>query len=260
MSKLIKCLENKAVVNLQQAKSCLAEKENKIMMRLDKFLTECGIGSRSEVKKFIASKKINVNGIAAKNGDIKIDESLDCIEFNGNKLEYKQFRYYVMNKPAGYITATEDKREKTVMDILPEWVIKKDLFPIGRLDKDTEGLLLFTNDGEFSHKILSPKNHVEKEYFVTLEKNISDEDLKKIESGVTIEGGYLTKESKSERVSEKEILLTIVEGKFHQVKQMMEAVQNRVVYLKRVRFADVVLGNMEIGSVKEIDKEEICKI
>lgn len=229
------------------------------MMRLDKFLTECGVGSRSEVKKLMAMKKITVNGTVPKNGDIKIDEIKDKVEYNGKELQYKEFRYYVMNKPAGVITATEDKKEKTVMDILPEWVIQKDLFPIGRLDKDTEGVLLFTNDGEFSHKILSPKNHVEKEYFVVLEKFISDEEMKKLESGVTIEGGYNTKESKTKRVSENEILLTIVEGKFHQVKQMMEAVGNRVTYLKRVRFAEVKLVNMEIGSVIEIDKSDIIK-
>lgn len=226
-------------------------------MRLDKFLTECGVGSRSEVKKLMSMKKISVNGENPKNSDIKIDELKDKIEFNGKELQYKKFRYYVMNKPAGVITATEDKREKTVMEILPEWVIKKELFPVGRLDKDTEGVLIFTNDGEFSHKILSPKNHVEKEYFVLLEKRISDEELKKVESGVIIEGGYNTKESKTKRVSENEILLTIIEGKFHQVKQMMEAVGNKVRYLKRVRFADVVLGDMESGAVLEINKEDI---
>lgn len=229
------------------------------MMRLDKFLTECGVGSRSEVKKLMSMKKITVNGTVPKNSDIKIDEIKDKIEYNGKELQYKEFRYYAMNKPAGLITATEDKREKTVMDILPEWVIQKDLFPIGRLDKDTEGVLLFTNDGEFSHKILSPKNHVEKEYFVVLEKSISDEEMKRVESGVNIEGGYNTKESKTKRVSENELLLTIVEGKFHQVKQMMEAVGNRVTYLKRVRFAEFELGDMEIGSVKEIEKIDIIK-
>ncbi len=191
--------------------------------------------------------------------DIKIDELKDKIEFNGKELQYKKFRYYLMNKPAGVITATEDKREKTVMDILPDWVIKKELFPVGRLDKDTEGVLIFTNDGEFSHKILSPKNHVEKEYFVVLEKSISDEELKKVEKGVIIEGGYNTKESKTKRVSDNEILLTIVEGKFHQVKQMMEAVENKVTYLKRVRFADIVLGDVEFGAVIEINKEDIVK-
>jgi len=203
---------------------------------------------------------IMVNGTSVKNGDLKVDENIDKIELNGKELKYRKYRYYMMNKPAGVITATEDKKQKTVMDILPEWVVKKDLFPIGRLDKDTEGVILFTNDGEFSHKILSPKSHVEKEYFVVLVKEISDDELKKVESGVKIDGGYNTKEAKEKRVSENEIFLTIVEGKFHQVKQMMEAVENRVKYLKRVRFADIELENLEAGDVIEINREDIVKV
>lgn len=229
------------------------------LMRLDKFLTECGAGSRSDVKKLISMKKIMVNGIIPKSGDMKIDEVNDKVEFEGRVLRYKQFRYYAMNKPAGVITAVEDKNHQTVMDILPDWVVKKELFPVGRLDKDTEGLLLFTNDGEFSHKILSPKNHVEKEYFVVLEKGITDREIQKVENGVVIDDGYNTKASKIIRVSENEIFLTIVEGKFHQVKQMMEAVANRVTFLKRVRFAGLVLDDLKSGEVKEINKEDIVK-
>jgi len=229
------------------------------LIRLDKFLTECGIGSRSEAKKLVTMKRVTVNGIIIKNGDTKIDEINDRVEFDGKELQYRKFRYYMMNKPAGVITAAEDKKHDIVMDILPEWVVKKDLFPVGRLDKDTEGLLLFTNDGEFSHKILSPKNHVEKEYFVVLEKEISDDEVTKVESGVVIDDGYNTKESKIRRVSGNEIFLTIVEGKFHQVKQMMEAVDNRVTYLKRVRFADLVLNDLETGGVVEISREDIVK-
>ncbi len=227
------------------------------MMRLDKFLTECGAGTRSEVKKYVSMKMVMVNGDVVKSGDTKIDELSDRIEFNGKELQYKKFRYYMMNKPAGVITAAEDRKHDVVMDLLPEWVIKKELFPVGRLDKDTEGLLLFTNDGEFSHKILSPKSHVEKEYFVILEKDISDDEIKKVESGVVIDDDYNTKESKVRRQSGNEIFLTIVEGKFHQVKQMMEAVGNSVTYLKRVRFADLVLNDLEPGGVVEVNKSDI---
>ena len=229
------------------------------MIRLDKYLTECGIGSRSEVKKLVTMKREVVNGIIAGNGDIKIDEFNDKVEFDGKELHYRKFRYYMMNKPAGVITAAEDKKHDIVMDLLPDWVVKKDLFPVGRLDKDTEGLLLFTNDGEFSHRILSPKNHVEKEYYVVLEKDISDDEIRKVESGVVIDDGYNTKESKIRRVSDNEIFLTIVEGKFHQVKQMMEAVGNRVSYLKRVRFADLVLNDLQTGGVVEINREDIIR-
>lgn len=204
-------------------------------------------------------KRVMVNGIIAKNGDIKIDEINDKVVIDGRELQYRKFRYYMMNKPAGVITAAEDKKHNIVMDLLPDWVVKKDLFPVGRLDKDTEGLLLFTNDGEFSHRILSPKNHVEKEYFVALEKEISDDEIRKVESGVIIDDGYRTKESKVRRVSANEIFLTIVEGKFHQVKQMMEAVGNRVTYLKRVRFADLVLNDLETGGIVEINREDIIR-
>jgi 16S rRNA pseudouridine516 synthase len=222
-------------------------------------MTECGVGSRSEVKKLISMKLITVNGVISKSADMKIDEVNDRIEFGGKELQYREFRYYMMNKPAGVITAAEDKKHDVVMDLLPEWVIKKELFPVGRLDKDTEGLLLFTNDGEFSHKVLSPKSHVEKEYFVILEKDISDDEIGRVESGVIIDDGYNTKESKIRRQSGNEIFLTIVEGKFHQVKQMMEAVGNRVTYLKRIRFADLLLGDLEPGIVVEISKEDIVK-
>ena len=160
-------------------------------MRLDRFLVECGIGSRKEVKKIISTKEVKVNGSYDISAKDNIDEYSDIIEYNGEKLEYKEFRYYIMNKKAGYITATEDTREATVMDLLPEWVIKKDLAPVGRLDKDTEGLLLFTNDGKLNHRLLSPKNHVDKTYYVEIENNISQEDILKLEEGVDI-GNYIT--------------------------------------------------------------------
>ena len=211
-------------------------------MRLDKFLTECGLGSRREVKKLLDNGKIRVNDIIVKNPQANIKESIDKIEYDGNKLEYKEFRYYIMNKKGGYITATEDPKEKTVMELLPEWVIKKDLAPVGRLDKDTEGLLLFTNDGKLGHSLLSPKKHVDKTYYAKLEKEI---------------GGYITQPAKAKIVGEKEIELTIREGKFHQVKKMLEAVNNKVVYLKRVTFGKLELKDMELGEVREINLEDI---
>jgi len=189
-------------------------------MRLDRFLVECGIGSRKEVKKIISGKEIKVNGSYDISAKDNIDEYSDVIEYNGERLEYKEFRYYIMNKKAGYITATEDTREATVMDLLPEWVIRKDLAPVGRLDKDTEGLLLLTNDGKLNHKLLSPKNHVDKTYYVEIENNIK-------------------------------------EGKFHQVKKMLEAVGNKVTYLQRTAFAKLKLNDLALGEVKEINLEDI---
>ena len=183
-------------------------------MRLDRFLVECGIGSRKEVKKIISAKEVKVNDSYDISAKDNINEYSDIIEYNGERLEYKEFRYYIMNKKAGYITATEDIREATVMDLLPEWVIRKDLAPVGRLDKDTEGLLLLTNDGKLNHKLV-------------------------------------------EKISDTKIYLTIKEGKFHQVKKMLEAVGNKVTYLQRTAFAKLKLNDLALGEVKEINLEDI---
>lgn len=225
-------------------------------MRLDKFLTECGIGSRKEVKKLIDNKKITINGIFAKTPQIHIDCEKDIVMYEDNKLEYKEFRYYVLNKKSGYITATEDLKEKTVMDLLPEWVIKKDLAPVGRLDKDTEGVLLFTNNGKLAHELLSPKKHIKKVYYAILEKEIDNESIEKLKNGVDI-GGYITQPAEVEKLNNNEINLTISEGKFHQVKKMLIAVGNKVNYLKRVKFGKISLNNMELGEVIEIELDDI---
>lgn len=225
-------------------------------MRLDKFLTECGLGSRRDVKKLLDSGKIKLNGNIIKNPQTNIKEDSDEIFFENKKLEYKEFRYYIMNKKAGYITATEDPKEKTVMELLPDWVIKKDLAPVGRLDKDTEGLLLFTNDGKLAHSLLSPKKHVDKKYYAQLESKITPEDIEKLENGVDI-GGYITKPAKAMIIGEKEIELIISEGKFHQVKKMLESVGNKVIYLKRLSFGKINLENMELGEVREINLNEV---
>jgi 16S rRNA pseudouridine516 synthase len=228
-------------------------------MRLDKYLTECGIGTRSEVKNIIKNGKIKVNNIIIKNYNTKINENKDTISYNDNILEYKEFRYYVLNKPSGVITATDDKKYKTVLDILPDFVIKKNIFPVGRLDIDTEGLLLLTNDGKFAHSLLSPKKHVEKTYEVHLKNEIFDKEIFELENGVRILDDYLTKPAKVEKLENKKILLTITEGKFHQVKEMLRAVNNEVIYLKRIKFANLSLEklNISIGEVIEINKEDI---
>ncbi len=225
-------------------------------MRLDKFLTECGLGSRREVKEILSTGEIAVNGIITNNPQMNIKENSDEVFYQERKLEYKKFRYYILNKKAGYITAVEDSREQTVMELLPDWVIKKDLVPVGRLDKDTEGLLLLTNDGALNHKLMSPKNHVEKTYYAELEKNISEEDLIKLRNGVDI-GGYITMPAKALKIDLNKIHLTIKEGKFHQVKKMLEAVENKVIFLKRISFGKLNLDTLELGTVKEIKIEDI---
>ena len=225
-------------------------------MRLDKFLTECGLGSRREVKNLIDSKKISVNGNFKISSKDNIDENKDIIKYEDNVLSYKEFRYYILNKKSGYVTAVEDPRDKTVMDLLPDWAIKKDLAPVGRLDKDTEGLLLLTNDGQLNHKLLSPKSHVDKTYIAYTEKDFDENDLEKLRNGVDI-SGYTTMPAEAKKVDEKILSLTIREGKFHQVKKMVEAIDNKVIYLKRISFGKLVLGDMELGEVKEINLEDI---
>ena len=225
-------------------------------MRLDKFLVECGIGSRKEVKKIIDEKVITVNDKIVSSPKENINENEDVVKYNNERIIYKKFRYYIINKKQGYITAVDDPRDKTVMDLLPDWVIKKDLAPVGRLDKDTEGLLLLTNDGQLNHKLLSPKSHVDKTYFAKLEKEISENDLEKLRAGVDI-GGYITMPAKAESPAPFEILLTIKEGKFHQVKKMLEAVNNKVIYLQRISFGKLKLQDLKLGEVKEVNLEEI---
>lgn len=225
-------------------------------MRLDKFLVECGLGSRKEVKEIISNGEITVNGEVTIINKQNIDEASDEIRFQDEILTYKKYRYYIMNKKAGYITATEDFKERTVMELLPDWVIKKDLAPVGRLDKDTEGLLLFTNDGKLNHKLLSPKSHVDKTYYVEVENDLRTEDLISLENGVTIDD-YFTMPAQAKKIEDKKLLLTIREGKFHQVKKMLETVGNKVLYLKRISFGKLKLNNLELGEVKEVSLEDI---
>lgn len=225
-------------------------------MRLDKFLTECGLGSRREVKSLIDNKKISVNGNFKISSKDNIDEKNDIIKYEDNILSYKEFRYYILNKKSGYVTAVEDPRDKTVMDLLPDWVIKKDLAPVGRLDKDTEGLLLLTNDGQLNHKLLSPKSHVDKTYIAYTEKDFSEEDLEKLRKGVDI-GEYITMPAEASKIDTNILSLTIREGKFHQVKKMVEAIDNKVIYLKRISFGKLLLEDIELGEVKEINLEDI---
>ena len=225
-------------------------------MRLDKYLVECGIGSRKEVKKIIDEKLISVNDKIILSPKENINEENDIVKYNNEIIKYKKFRYYILNKISGYITAIDDPRDKTVMELLPDWVIKKDLAPVGRLDKDTEGLLLLTNDGQLNHKLLSPKSHVEKTYYAELEKDIFQDDLEKLEKGVDI-GGYITMPALAQKIDDNKIYLTIKEGKFHQVKKMLEAVNNKVVYLKRISFGKLKLDNMELGEVREVNLDDI---
>ena len=229
-------------------------------MRLDKFLTELGVGTRSEVKKLLKTGQVTVNGIPVKKPEEKIDEAKDVIAYQGKVLAYEQFEYYMFHKPAGCVTAVSDAQHKTVMDYMKD-LTRKDLNPVGRLDIDTEGLLLITNDGMLSHELLSPAKHVPKTYFAKVEGVVTEEDVNLFAEGVDIGEKKPTKPAElkilmSDTVSE--IELTISEGKFHQVKRMFEAVDKKVVYLKRISMGSLVLDeNLNPGEYRALTEDEV---
>lgn len=230
------------------------------MVRLDKFLCDIGVGTRSEVKNYIRWGQVCLNGQVVRKPEIKVDENRDSITHNGKPCVYVKYGYYMLNKPAGVVSATRDKLSDTVVDLLGNPGIKG-LFPVGRLDKDTEGLLLITNDGMLSHELLSPKKHVNKTYYAKILKNLSAEDIRRLEQGVPIEEGVITLPAKVEVCGEKEILLTIHEGKFHQVKRMLQAVDNEVLYLKRISMGSLQLDeSLAPGEFRILTEKEIKEL
>lgn len=232
------------------------------MMRLDKYLAEMGVGTRQEVKKQIRQGKAAVNGTVVKAADTKIDETSDEVTICGRNISYVSYEYYMLNKPAGVVSATEDRRDTTVIDLIKEKK-RKDLFPVGRLDKDTEGLLLITNDGDLAHRLLAPKKHVDKVYYAKIDGMVTEEDVKRFAEGIDIgaEEEEMTRPAKLDimkSAEESEIRLTIHEGKFHQVKRMFLAVGKEVTYLKRERMGPLCLDeNLKPGEYRLLTEEEI---
>lgn len=226
-------------------------------MRLDKFMSEVGLLSRTECKKAVKAGQITVDGIAPKSSDVHIDPVKNNVVYMGQPVHYKKYTYIMLNKPEGYISATDDKRERTVLELLGEREQKLGLFPCGRLDKNTLGLLILTNDGELCHRLLSPKHHVAKVYYFKSERRITEEDRLRLEAGVNLDG-EITKPAKLTLFDdEMSGHLTITEGKFHQVKRMLEAVCNKVIYLERVEFAGIPLdASLERGEWRELTTEE----
>ena len=236
------------------------------MIRLDKYLADMGCGTSQEVKKLIRSGQVSVDGAVVKKPDTKVEQTVQEVCLNGEKVGYESFEYYMLNKPAGVISATEDRSCQTVVDLIKEKK-RKDLFPVGRLDKDTEGLLLITNDGELAHRLLSPKKHVDKCYFARVSGKVTEDDVRSFENGVNIgslEQPEITMPGKLEIITSDEISqihLTIQEGKFHQVKRMSQAVGKEVIYLKRLRMGTLVLDeNLSIGEYRPLTKEELEKL
>jgi len=230
-------------------------------IRLDKLLSNMGKGSRSEMKDALKYGYIKVNGVVMRTGKDKVDPSVDEITYKGEVVAYKKHLYLIMNKPQGVISATEDKRHKTVIDLIGEEFSHYELFPVGRLDIDTEGLLIITNDGELTHNLLAPKKHVPKTYFAIVEGHVVETDILTFSEGVTLDDGYLCKPADliigSYEEGKTEVTLTIHEGKFHQVKRMFESAGKKVVYLKRVKMNALSLDpNLALGSYRELTENE----
>lgn len=236
------------------------------MIRLDKFLSEMSGWTRSEVKKIVRTGSVTVDGNEVKKPETKIDEKLSIVSVDGRQIKYNKYEYYMLNKPKGFVSATTDREHKTVVDIISSSE-KKDLFPVGRLDIDTEGLLLITNDGELAHRLLAPKNHVEKTYYVEVSGILDDVDVDAVEKGLDIGEEKNTIPAKMEILKTdiqnniSSCYLTIHEGKFHQVKRMMKKLGKTVTYLKRVSMGSLILDSkLKKANYRKLTEQEIIEL
>lgn len=229
--------------------------------RLDKIIASQGLGSRKEIKEWVKKGKVLLGESVCKTCDIKIDPEQCEIFVMGKKLLYKKFFYILLNKKAGYITATEDKKQKTVLELLPKEYQKLELFPAGRLDKDTEGLLILTNDGQFSHEIMSPRHLVPKTYYAKISGELIENSIALFEKGLSLADGHVCLPAKLEILSESEVLVTISEGKYHQVKRMIAACGGKVEYLKRISIGNLKLDDsLKLGEFRFLSDEEVSML
>lgn len=230
-------------------------------MRLDKYLVHVGYGTRSVVQKVIRSKKVKVDHEVVVKPETSINPVTSIVEVNGERMDYEEFYYFLLNKPGGYITATEDNREQTVLDLLEQRDQNKEVFPVGRLDKDTEGLLILTNDGKMAHSLLSPKHHVDKVYYAKVLGRMEEADIETFAKGIVLSDGTTYEPGKLEIITsgeESEIYVTIREGKFHQVKRMVQAVGKEVTYLKRIKMGGLSLPeDLSLGTYRRMTQEEL---
>ncbi|WP_339303099.1 pseudouridine synthase [Paenibacillus sp. FSL R5-0519] len=240
--------------------------KGKQTLRLDKILSHMGVGTRSELKKMVKQGRIRVDGKAVKDSGVQVNPEVNVIEADGERIVYREMIYLMLHKPPGVVSATEDNRDKTVLDLLRKEDRVFNPFPVGRLDKDTEGLLILTNDGPLAHDLLSPRKHVPKTYEARVLGNVDDADVQRFKAGIQLDDGYETlpaeltilgyEETEEGRISS--ISLIIHEGKFHQVKRMFQAVGKRVIYLKRVAMGELELtSDLAIGSYRELTADEL---
>ncbi|MBY7143913.1 rRNA pseudouridine synthase [Virgibacillus sp. NKC19-3] len=230
-------------------------------MRLDKLLANSGYGSRKDVKSLLKQKRVTVNDSVVKDSSVHVDPEIDFIKVGDHAVHYQKYIYLMMNKPKGVISATEDMKDKTVIDLLTTDLQRFKAFPVGRLDKDTEGLLLITNDGELAHQLTSPKKDIEKVYYAQVQGNVTEGDTEAFTKGVVLDDGYKTKPAqlrilKRDAISEVEVSIT--EGKYHQVKRMFEAVGKKVMYLRRISMGGLILDEtLQLGTYRELTENEL---
>lgn len=236
------------------------------VFRLDKYLADMGAGTRSQVKEYIRKGRVSVNNAVTKAADTKVDTSKDSVSLDGVLMSYVEYEYFMLNKPQGVVSATDDKRDKTVIDLIAS-KNRKDLFPVGRLDKDTEGLLLITNDGNLAHQLLSPKKHVDKVYYARIDGVVCGRHVEEFGRGILLDENMRTMPSQlkilttDEAENSSEIELIIHEGKFHQVKRMFEACGMKVVYLKRLRMGPLALDNtLKPGEYRKLTAAEVAAL
>lgn len=227
--------------------------------RLDKLLGHMGFGSRKELKGLVKAGRVTVDGVPVRDPGMQVEPTAQ-IAVDGEPLHYQRHFYVLLHKPGGVITATGDARQQTVIDVLPDDLRHRDLFPVGRLDRDTEGLLLLTTDGELAHRLLSPRWHVAKRYLARVDGPLAEADAEAFAAGVTLEDGYVTQPGGLEITGPQEGIVTIHEGKYHQVKRMFEARGKQVVYLKRLSMGPMVLGDLPLGSARPLSEAEVAAL
>lgn len=230
------------------------------MQRLDKFLSEAGIASRRELKALLRTGAVRVNGKPAADGAAKIDEAADLVTLHGQPVEGFRLLTLLLHKPAGYVTSTDEPGERTVMELLPEKYRRLGLLPVGRLDKQTEGLLLFTNDGALAHRLISPRSETEKEYYVRHDGAATDADVQAFADGLTLRDGTVCRPARLIPLGSGESRVVLTEGKYHQVRRMMASRELHVTYLRREREGALTLGNLACGALRVLTAQEIAAL
>ncbi len=230
-------------------------------MRLDRLLSELGVASRSELRSIIRAGRVKVDGAVVTAPDRRVDAQINTISLDGELLRWQRFRYFMMDKPEGVLSVTEDRRQETVLDRLPPELKRLELFPVGRLDKDTSGLLLLTNDGDFAHRVISPKSGVEKRYRAEVEGVPDEADVRAFAQGIVLADGMHCLPARLEITGESVCYVTVMEGKYHQVKRMLAACGKPVKHLRRLSVGSLELGeSLEPGGIRELGREDLCKV